>query len=147
MIWIKLLTFFTKAKEFIKKHWKVFVVLIALCLVAAFFMKKINILKNEIDVLTGQVERYQGQVQRDRQDIADLNQLYETAMEQQTRFVNKYNEDMRALADKYQADMNSLRQEALGARNRNSVRYSQTPSEGTTALSTRFGIPIGDRER
>jgi hypothetical protein len=144
MTWMKILGFLNSGKSFIVKHWKIFVVLGVLVVVSIFFIRKINGLKHEVDVLHQQIVTYQEQMTRDRNDIAELNRLYTDTTRRQEELVMHYQEDMNNLTQQYNADMQKLRDDALGTRARTATRYSQNPDEGTTAVSRRFGIPIGN---
>jgi cell division protein FtsB len=144
MTWMKILGYLNGGKSFIVKHWKIFVVLGVILAVSIFFIRKISGLKHEVDVLHEQIVTYQQQMARDRNDIVELNRLYSDTTRRQEELVMHYQEDMNNLTQQYNADMQKLRDDALGARTRNATRYSQSPDEGTRSVSQRFGIPIGN---
>jgi len=144
MIWTKILSFLVSGKGFIVKHWKWFVVLLCLAAVSIFFIRKINNLKHEIDSLHTQITNYQTQLTRDRNDIAHLNQVYVDSSKRQEEIVVRFQQDLNSLTENYHKDMEQLRQDSSQVRVRNTVRYTQEPSEGTVSLSRRLGIPLGN---
>lgn len=143
IIWIKILLVLTKLKDFLVKHWKLVLVLLGFICVVVYFQMKLNKQNEHITTLNQQTQRYVQQLERTSRTLEILEDLQENTARQQESMIIKYQQDMENLSISYRRDMDTLRRDTSTSRIRLTTRFDTTPSEGTTSLSERFGIPVG----
>ncbi len=143
IIWIKILFALTKLKNFLIKHWKLVLVLLGFICVVVYFQMKLNKQNEHITTLNRQTQRYVQQLERTSRTLETLETLQENTARQQESMIIKYQQDMENLSISYRRDIDTLRRDTSTSRVRLTTRFDTTPSEGTTSLSERFGIPVG----